>query len=189
MPCVNCVERCKYDKVVTERDDLKHANICLKAAYENEHRLAQKYFEQAAELQRDSDIAESNYRKVVNTQEARDAELNELREKYESMSNKYAKAYTDNGINLYTSNARIAKVREENIKLCEELNKVKTRLAWLDEVQASLKEAYAEIDRLRIENDNITRANSSLRAERDEICEQIKSLRAERDKDYEDPQP
>lgn len=87
MPCVNCVERCKFDKVVEERDDLKHTNICLRAAYENEHRLAQKYFEQAAALQRDSDTAESVYRKVVNTLEARDAELRELRKENASMRN------------------------------------------------------------------------------------------------------
>ena len=87
MPCVNCVERYEFDRVVKERDELKHANICLKAAYANERRLAHKYFEQAAALQRDSDIVASGYRKVVDTPEARDAELREQHEIYKSMSN------------------------------------------------------------------------------------------------------
>lgn len=204
MPCVNCIERCEFDKVVKECDELKHTNICLRAAYENEHRLAQKYFEQAVALQRDSGIAESAYHKVANTLEARDAELEKLRleidnltranssiraerdeaceqikslcEKYESMSNKYAKAFEDNGINLHTVSARIAEMRKENDTLRAERNKFSEAATCACTELTNLKKAHAAL-RSQLEGARETSKH---------YAEQATRYQNERDKAYED---
>lgn len=86
MPCVNCVERREYDRVVKERDELKHTNACFKEAYEHERSLAQKYFEQAAALQRDRNLAEARYGEAKSRLEERYAELEKLREEKESLN-------------------------------------------------------------------------------------------------------
>lgn len=86
MPCVNCVEHCEYNRIVKERDELKHTNYCFKAAYEHEHSLAQKYFEQSAALQRDSDMAETRYKEAKKQLEERYVELEKLREEKESLN-------------------------------------------------------------------------------------------------------
>lgn len=105
MPCVNCVERCEYNKVVKERDELKHTNMCFRAAYEEKRSQAQKYFEQAAELLRDRNSAEDRYGKAKALLQKRDAELNELRQKYAKHVEHYQKLWRDALYEIRTRNS------------------------------------------------------------------------------------
>lgn len=91
MPCVNCVERWRYDEVVKECEKLRNTNALFRAAYEEKRSQAQKYFEQATKLQRDRNMAEDRYGKAKELLRKRDAELKELCKENENMSNKYAK--------------------------------------------------------------------------------------------------
>lgn len=165
MPCVNCVERCEFDRVVAERDELKHANICLKAAYENEHRLAHKYFEQAAELQRDSDIVNSGYHKVVDTLEARDVELRKLRKENESMSN-----------NLRDIRERVLDTNMKNETLRLEIDNL-TRAN--SSIRAERDEAYKQVNSLRSQLEDA-------RERCKHYAEQAARYQNERDRAYED---
>ena len=137
MPCVNCVERWRYDKVVKECEELRNTNMCFRAAYEEKRSQAQKYFEQAAELLRDRNAAEAFYEKAKELLRKRDAELKDLYAKYENMSN-----------NLRDIRERVLDTNMEN-------------------------------EKLRLEIDNLTRANSSIRAERDDAYKQVNSLRSQ----------
>lgn len=129
MPCVNCVERWRYDEVVKECEKLRNTNALFRAAYEEKRSQAQKYFEQATELQRDRNAAEARYEKAKELLRERDAELKDLYAKYENMSNKYAKAFKENGVSLRTANARNIEIREENIKLRKENKELRSKYA------------------------------------------------------------
>ena len=95
MPCTNCVERWRYDEIVRERDELKHANMRFRAAYEEKRSQARKCFEQAAELQRDRNMAEAHYKEAKTLLQKRGAELNELHEKYAKQVAHYQNLWHD----------------------------------------------------------------------------------------------
>lgn len=154
MPCTNCVERREFDRVVAERDELKHANICLRAAYEHEHRLAHKYFEQAAALQRDSDIVKSDYRKVVDTLEARDAELRKHHEIYKSMSN------------------RLHSQLEDARERCKHYAEQATRY------QNERDRAYEDATRQRTDYTNLMSECAKLKKMKDDFCIEACELRS-----------
>lgn len=137
MPNYDWVARHEYDRVVRECNELKHTNACFKTEYKHERGLAQKYFEQAAALQRDRNMTEAKYGEAKSRLEERYAELEKLRKENESMRN-----------NLRDKREYVLDMKMEN-------------------------------EKLRLEIDNLTRANSSIRAEQDEACEQIKSLRSQ----------
>ena len=165
MPCVNCVERREYDKVVKERDELRHTNIGLKADYENERRLAHKYFEQAAALQRDSDITESAYHKVANMLEACDAELEKLRKEKESLSK-----------SLRDKRERVFDMTVENEKLRLEIDNL-TRIN--SSVCNERDEAREQIKSLRSQLEGARETSKH-------YAEQAARYQSERDKAYKD---
>lgn len=165
MPCVNCVERCEYDKVVKERDELKHTNICFKEAYEHERSLAQKYFEQSAALQRDSDMAETRYKEAKKRLEERYAELEKLRKENESMSN-----------SLRDKRERVFDLTVENEKLRLEVD----TLARINSSVCKERDEYRE---------QIKSLRSQLEGAREtskHYAEQAARYRGERDRAYED---
>lgn len=159
------VDKKQYDEIVKERDELKHTNVCLKADYENERRLAQKYFEQAAALQRDSGITESAYHKVANMLEACDAELEKLRKEKESMSK-----------SLCEKRERVFDLTVENEKLRLEVDNL-TRIC--SSVCNERDEYREQIKSLRSQLEGASETSK-------QYAEQAACYRRERDRTYED---
>lgn len=185
MPDYDWVARREYDRVVKECDELKHANICLRSAYAHEHTLAHKYFEQAAALQRDS-IAERDYRVVV---EERD-ELKRInacfKTEYEherGLAQKYFEqaAALRRDRNMAEARYGEAKSRlEERYAELEKLRKENESMRnSLRDKRECVLDTKMENEKLRLEIDNLTRANSSIRAERDDAYKQVNSLRSQ----------
>ena len=77
MPCVNCVERCEYDRIVKERDEYREQIKTLRSQLEGARETSKHYAEQAAHYQSERDRA------------LEDAKRH--REDYTKLTDKYAK--------------------------------------------------------------------------------------------------
>lgn len=88
-------------------------------------------------------------------------QIKSLREKYESMSNRYAKAFKDNGINLHTVSARIAEIRKENNTL-----------------RAERDRAYEDATRQRTDYTNLMSECATLKKMKDDFCIEACHLRS-----------
>lgn len=131
MPNYDWVARHEYDRVVRECNELKHTNACFKAEYEHERGLAQKYFEQAAALQRDRNMAEDKYGEAKSRLKERYAELEKLRKENESMRNNLRDKRTDY-TNLMSECAMLKKMKDDFcIEACHLNSALRARNALL----------------------------------------------------------
>lgn len=180
-----------YDSVTNERDSWRSAYSSFKAAYEHEHSLAQKYFEQSATLQRDRDMAETRYKEAKKRLEERYAELEKLREEKESMSkslrdkrervfdltveNEKLRLTVDN---LARINSSVCKERDE---YREQIKSLRSQLEGARETSKHYAEqaaryksecdrAYEDAKRHREDYTKLTDKHAKLEKLKDEFC-------------------
>ena len=149
-----------YDSVTNERDSWKSAYSRVKDAYEHECSLAQKYFEQSAALQRDSDMDETRYKEAKKRLEERYAELEKLREEKESMR----KSLLDKRERVFDLTVENEKLRLEvdtlariNSSVCKERDEyreqIKSLRSQLEGARETSKHYAEQADRYKSERD------------------------------------
>lgn len=161
------VARREYDRVVKECDELKRTNACFKTEYEHERGLAQKYFEQAAALQRDRNLAEARYDEAKSRLEERYAELEKLRKEKESMSN-----------SLRDKRERVFDMTVENEKLRLEVDNLTRINASVcderDEYREQIKSLRSQLEGARETSKHYAEQAACYRNERDRALEDAK---------------
>lgn len=159
-----------YDSVTNERDSWKSAYSSVKDAYEHERSLAQKYFEQSAALQRDSDMAETRYKEAKKRLEKLYAELEKHREEKESLNK-----------SLRDKRERVFDMTVENEKLrlqADNLSRISASVCdERDEYREQIKTLRSQLEGARETSKHYAEQAARYQSERDSALEDAKRHR------------